>query len=713
MMIRGNWMLVNSHTIPDNFTRLFLKFDNYKVGEMIEVSRDSLTVVTMEDKDITLIHVPSVRPFANLIKYMPTVARGSGLGTLLAPDVSQFQNHELGVCTFAMGTLPYARDAPCLISKPRHPTLDGMCGLPLILECGSNIMFGGIHGAFSSNGDALALLLTQDMFKVCEGSPQAQVPDLGDCPTSDNIHFKAVFNHEMSGSATILGGLPGHRATPKTRVTDSIIKETYLKLGGKDPNFGPPVMKGWRPWRIAALDLTRPVRGFKVSDLDRAVADYLVGLQHLDLSKLEKYNQHVALNGAPGVAYVDGINRQTSSGMPFRVVKTKLLVPLDSTEEYPDAVALTPKVQTRIDRIWDLYSQNKLFHPVFTASLKDEPVSAKKRAIGKTRVFCGAPFDWTIVVRQLFMSHIRLIQHNKIEFECAVGAVAQSIEWSSFYDYITQFGDDCIVAGDYKSYDKRMSPQVILAAFEILISLAAKSGNFDSEDIRAMRCVAFDTAYPMVNYNGTLVQFWGSNPSGHPLTVHINSIVNSLYMRLAYFGLGNTTPFREAVSLLTYGDDNIMGVNKELAPNFDHTLVAKYFSDFDIVYTMADKEAESVPFIPIGEASFLKRKWVWGDEIIAHYAPLEEESIHKMLTCIVSSSSVTVEEQISDILRAANLEYWFYGKTKFEEKRALFCKIIEIHGLEAFFAKDPLASWQDIHNLWLRATQRYKMVQGL
>eukprot|EP00494_Astrolonche_serrata_P033746 UN34015 len=157
----------------------------------------------------------------------------------------------------------------------------------------------------------------------------------------------------------------------------------------------------------------------------------------------------------------------------------------------------------------------------------------------KTRVFTGAPFDWSIVVRKYLLSFVRVMQNERYVFEGAPGTVAQSLEWEEMYDYLTQFGEGRMVAGDYKAFDKKMPPQIILAAFEVIINLCKKSGNYSDLDMNVVKGIAFDTAFPLIEFNGDLMQFYGSNPSGHPLTVIINSLANSLYVRYAY-RLANT-----------------------------------------------------------------------------------------------------------------------------------------------------------------------------
>jgi hypothetical protein len=91
--------------------------------------------------------------------------------------------------------------------------------------------------------------------------------------------------------------------------------------------------------------------------------------------------------------------------------------------------------------------------------------------------------------------------------------------------HVRKFGEDRIIAGDYKSFDGRMSPKFMASAFKILINIARLSGNYDSEDLEIMKGIATEICNPLYDFNGILVQVFGSNPSGHPLTVIINSML--------------------------------------------------------------------------------------------------------------------------------------------------------------------------------------------
>jgi hypothetical protein len=242
-----------------------------------------------------------------------------------------------------------------------------------------------------------------------------------------------------------------------------------------------------------------------------------------------------------------------------------------------------------------------------------------------------------------------------------------------------------------------MPSTVILAAFDIIIAICRQAG-YSEEELLVVQGIAEDTAFPLVDFNGDLIEFFGCNPSGHPLTVIINGLANSLYMRYCYAILspeGNCKNFKRDIKLMTYGDDNIMGVSKDIT-FFTHTSVQKTLASIDIEYTMAEKEAKSVPFINISRASFLKRSWVYDEDVGAYLCPLDHESINKMLCVCVASKTVTPQEQCICIIETALREYFFYGKSTFLKRREMFKEVIEECNLELYVKDSTLPTYSEL-----------------
>jgi hypothetical protein len=586
----------------------------------------------------------------------------------------------------------------------------GDCGSILVITTPRGPVIGGIHVASSkdrvltlkvtSSDVRLALAhfeeehkITPNSFDFVDLNAESAKMELGP------LHKKSIFRSFSGGVADVHGSFIGFRHAPKSRVENTKMHD-FLKDYGYEKHYYAPVMRGSQPWQIAASDMLRPQNKFNSSVMKICIDGFIKDIQskiaYLDLSKhIFKLDDTTTMNGAPGITFIDKMNRATSAGNPWKCPKKRFLMELPPDGELMHPVEFTQEIKDRVEKVITAYESGHLWKPVFCAHLKDEPVDEKKSKTGKTRVFVGAPCDWSFVVRKYYLAFVRVMQLNKFAFEAAPGTTPQSSEWDDIYRFITEFGEDRIVAGDYKAFDKRMSPTVILGAFQIIRHFLMESTNFEEIDFKVIDGLAQDTAYPLIDFNGDLVQFWGSNPSGHPLTVIINSLANSLYMRYAYYSLNpekEVDTFAMNVRLMTYGDDNIMGVSPNV-PWFNHTTISAFLNTMDVTYTMADKEAESVPYIHIKDANFLKRTWRFDKETGFHLGPLALSSIEKSLMVWTRSKEVCWEKQCHSILHNAIREYFFHGKDVFEEKREIFLKLIEHLELTNWFLDQPLPTY--------------------
>lgn len=528
------------------------------------------------------------------------------------------------------------------------------------------------------------------------------------------IHYKSLFRYMERGLCNVYGTLPGFRNKPRSRVCETPLQKQMLEHYSIAVKHGPPQMCGWEPMYNNVKEMVQPCTKFDQGVLDlcvrRFAQDILSGLkrEHGDEWKRDMVflSDRAAVNGLPGVKYVDRLNMMTSMGHPWHTSKKKYLIKAPD-EKYPEGVDFVPEIWERVRQIEACYAKGSRAYPVFTGHLKDEAVTLAKIEAKKTRLFTAAPVDWSIVVRSRLLSFVRLLQKNKILFEAAPGTVAQSIEWSVFRKYLTHFGEDRIVAGDYSKFDKRMAAAFITAAFEIIVTVYEAAG-FSEEELMQIRCIGADTAFPVYNLDGVIVEMFGTNPSGHPLTVIINSLVNSLYMRYAYCILNPVTldceDFKTTVNLLTYGDDNVMGVSLG-APWFYHGAIQAALQDIGVTYTMADKDSETRPYIHIDECSFLKRSWRYEPELDMYTCPLEEESIHKSLTMWVPSKTEDKYRQMVSVIVSANNEYFFYGREVFEREHKFFQDILKIEPFNIYVSDTTLPGWDELIARFRKASE--------
>lgn len=544
------------------------------------------------------------------------------------------------------------------------------------------------------------------MLLDCLSSFTIQV-DCGELPISApgyerviiGVHPKSQIRFIPNGVAEPIGSFSGYRPKNKSKVVRTMIHESMVNRGYND-KYGCPDMT-WKPWDKALRDMVEQNHVHHDSKLrlceDAFVNDLLTGLGD-KIHDLEVYTLDVALNGADGVTFVDSINTSTSAGNPFKKSKKNFMsfTPEGKIDKIDDVIL------DRVNQIEACYSRGQRFHPQFCAHLKDEALPQRKIDSAKTRVFTGGEFAWMLVMRRYFLSHIRLMMNNPFLFEAMPGIVAQSVEWQRLHDHVTKFGSDRLIGGDYGNFDRKMRSAFILSAFNILIRLA-EAANWSEDDLMALRCMSYDTAFPCVDFNGDIINLQ-LNPSGHPLTVVINCLVNSLYMRYAYLLVSGKTldTFQQNVALCTYGDDNLMGVSPD-CPKFTHTRIAVALKCIGVVYTMADKDSESTPYIDINQASFLKRGFVYDPNIGAVVAPLELSSFDKMLTTCVRSDTLAPEAHAICVIETALREYFFHGKEVFLSKFEMFQEVVKENNLEAWVRDSTFPKYGDlVHQFWLR-----------
>ena len=720
LCIRGHIYVTAAHTLfKGRYHLTIIHGSAGSVGlQSIETEMHSSETVEMKSKELVFFRLRCLPPKKNL---MPLIARSSANfiaagryvyrtpeGTLSSVKVVNVSDGGHFVCE--------SMEVDSVWTGRADPETElGQCGMPLIAFTGRGPMICGIHVAGGGPRIAAAKLTVElaqlGLDAYVEPHIEAGVPMLsaqGYQRELTDLHHKSVMAFIPTGKCNVYGSFTGFRPRGRSDVVPTVIRDAVVKRGYPEL-FTAPRMGSWEPWRLAALDMVEPVERMKGDVLTECVeafkADILRELPEKEWSEMYVLDDFTAMNGAPGVKFIDKINRNTSMGNPYKKSKKHFLEPVEGRDEVVDAQMYNEDVQKRIDEMLGLYLEGRRVMPVYCGHEKDEAMKEKKVKAMQNRIFTGAPGDAAHLTRKYLLTLVRVMQRNKFVFECGPGTNPLSTEWQDIRDHICKFGEDRLIAGDYGKFDKTMPPALILAAFDILRWMCERAG-YSPQDLMVVQGIAEDTAFPLVDFNGDLVEFYGSNPSGHPLTVIINGLANSLYMRYCYHELNpehEAHTFRNVVGLITYGDDNAMGVH-ESAPWFNHTAIQELLASVGVRYTMADKEAKSVPYIHIDEVSFLKRTWRWDEDVGAFLAPLEETSISKSLTRIVASRTITPEAQAVEVLKSAHMEYFNYGWDIFHEKDRMIREIMDECDLWPHTAVDRFPSWQEYRDgFWRRS----------
>lgn len=475
-------------------------------------------------------------------------------------------------------------------------------------------------------------------------------------------------NIELFGSCT-------GRVTYYSDVVPSCISNIVSDVCGVANKWGKPKFHLGQAFQASLEHSSHPSHGFEGDLLAKAAEDYakpftkLLG-EHTKLrNDTRPLTRMETVCGIDGKKFVDKMPPNTSIGYPLSGAKRNFLTYPDPDlyEGFNCPAELDEIFWTEFEVAKACYLRGERYYPTFKACLKDEPTLMSK---DKVRVFQAAPVVLQLMIRMYFLPIARIFSLFPAISECAVGVNCMGPDWSELGEYMRHFGDDRILAGDYSKYDLRMPAQVMFAAFRVMIDVAEFCG-YASDDLKIMRGIATDVCYPVMAYNGDLIQHIGSNPSGQNLTVYINSIVNSLLFRCAYYnlkGLGTKENFRDICKLMTYGDD-VKGSVKRGYDTFNHLYVAKFFAEHDMVFTMPDKESTPTPFMKDSTADFLKRKNTFCGKTGYVMGALDEDSIFKSLHANLNSTAVTREQLAADNIDGALREWFNHGEEMYEKRR--------------------------------------------
>jgi hypothetical protein len=591
-------------------------------------------------------------------------------------------------------------------------TIQGSCGTPLLTSHGVIL---GIHVLGGSRNTIGAIKVSRELVEGALRHFHDYGFERGPIPYSEQgaervlgpVHEKSPVMFTESGYANVYGSFRDFRVKHKSSVVPTLLND-FLSQKGYEEKYGPPDM-GYMPEWIKLQDIVNTNMQIPLAELrectDAYIQDALEALPDGALTAMKVFDLHTAVNGQAGVEYCDKLKRNTSAGAPFKKSKRHFLHPVEGPEG-ADWVALDPVIESRVDRIIEAYQNKKMFHPQFCAQKKDEPRKKRRIVTKETRIFTGAEMAWTVVVRMYLLSFVMLVQTHRHAFEAYPGTVAQSLEWEELFHRLTQHGH-LYLDGDYKTFDSTMSAIVMMEAMRVIWTFAKLAGYSDLE-LQVVWGIALDTSFSTVDYFGCLIQLLGMNPSGHALTVVINCIANSIYMRFAWKRLSPgpefpLTSFRKYVALATYGDDNGLNVSYETMW-FNHTAIQAALKEIGIIYTMANKEEESRPFGIITKGSFLKRSWRFDCDIGAWVGPLELESIEKMLMTTMRSKTICDEARDIAIVGSAVREYFFHGRVIFEEKVTLLKEAVVVSGLSMYVEESTFPSFGElVRTFWMNS----------
>lgn len=735
LMIKGNCLVTVSHwwrddELPRMVRLTYLQKNGLTSKVNFLVSRSNVHIDSAHD--LLYMKCPRLHPFRDLTKFLLSNKQGvhvNGPGVMIHyrddQDYTVVEN-PMPRITNSIACPPYKYGdqyydaSTCYSGVVDTPTHGGHCGAPIIVIQGMNKAILGIHCASNGKGCTMSRAVyvedVEEAFKILSCNPISD-NDFDVCFSAETkameitfVHPKCPTHQLKDKELIVIGGNTLPRSSPRTKVGRSPIwQETlnfYRQFGYKRIEHVSPIDCDPRKAIMLAMEKAVENAQFYPEEIDFMVEqmskEFISKFTPDMLARLHPYPLDVAINGVDDIPYIDRLNLKTSGGYGHTGPKLKLFELTNPDEHNAVKYKPIPELEKEVNWILEQYRNGREANPVFKCSFKDEPITIEKAEMSKVRIFSASPTAFSLVARMYLLCIIReFVGHRRLSFEMAIGANAHGMDWEEIYQRVVRHGTDRCFAGDYKNFDKQMPPELIMAAFEVIINIL-KAADWSEEDLLIVRGIATDTAFPTMDLFGTLIQCFGSNPSGHVLTTIINSLVNSLYIRIACKRIldehnisADFSRFSEIVSLVTYGDDNCGSVSAKY-PMITHTTIQDALGKAGIIYTTDDKKSASIGLTDVSNITFLKRRFVLSKDLQRMVAPLVEDSLYKSLTVWTYSSSISKQEQLAAVLESANREYFFYGKERFTVMHNFFCNLAIKHNVVMYLSQGRLLNYEEI-----------------
>jgi len=610
----------------------------------------------------------------------------------------------------------------------------GLCGAPLVAFKPQPSILGLHAGAYEPYFvKCLACHVTPDMLHsaIEELSKEGTVvihAGWSDMPeqlynvpliTSHSIHESSPINFiKDDGDAEVSCACLGqgaHAMKYKSKCKETSIAHNIRDLFGFDKRWGGPHFGQQYVFNVNYMTFAaRASVGLPCEHVSYAYQDYFQqvsrGIPKWSYTDVAPLNNVQNVNGIPGVRFIDALVMTTSVGYPLNKPKTTYILSADANDitfiDYQHPRVLDKMFFEEVERCENLLDNNERIMSVFYASLKDEPTPVEKT---KVRIFQAAPMALSLLVRKYFLPIARIFSCFPFVTECAVGISAESPEWHQWDAHVFRFGDDRVLAGDYSKYDLRMPSQLSSLALKIMIEISRNCNGYTARDRRIMNNLITELTFPIVHMNGDIILLCGSNPSGHNLTVYVNSIVNSMIVRCAFYASmsnrkRNTVPrFGKFVSLSTYGDDLISTVSNKIH-GFCFKQMQQYLFSHGIKFTPPDKsEKKNITFFHKADVDFLKRKTVLIPELFLNVGALATDSIMKSLCCLLvgdEDPETVIQFNVTQALRS----FFYHGRHTFERAKENLTVVADIKGWDVSRLKldRSFQDWVDEHLLKYR-----------
>jgi len=352
----------------------------------------------------------------------------------------------------------------------------------------------------------------------------------------------------------------------------------------------------------------------------------------------------------------------------------------------------TTQVRADVDDLIEAAKTGVVHKVLYRDHQKDEKRDIKtKVALGKTRSFAGAPMHFVIAFRMFFLDFISFMMHNRIENESAVGINAYSSQWHVLARKLQEKGKH-VVAGDFSNFDGSLNADFLYACLDMINAF------YDDGNDRIRACLWENIVHSSHILHDIVYMWTHCQPSGNPATVIINTMYNSLACRYAFVKATGkpASDFNHFVSMISYGDDNILNIAPEIIPLYNQRTMTEAFATFGMTYTDEQKSGEVAEWRLLSDVSFLKRKFRWHELLHKYVAPLSMVSIMEMTNW--NRKSTDLVESTRNGVECALRELYLHSENVFNEWTPKMQKCLLDNGLKPV----ECLSWRSAQDFLIR-----------
>lgn len=585
----------------------------------------------------------------------------------------------------------------------------GACGSLVCLENSQRPII-AMHCA--GQGDGIygvgwGVLMTQE--SIAEMLPQNIVVQCEEVDHSSLEGAKFIFDEECQVEyiGTVPPNLQPH-IPQKTKIEKSLLHTRFgfksmtepTILSPQDPRYThelSPLYYGARKHGIKTKDFTSTmVKRAKEALWTR----WLSGMEPIVVDP-KKLTPEEAVLGFVGNKYYEALSLNTSAGYPWSLGGQTTKDSWIETNWEQRTCVIHPQLLKEIERKEQLRKEGIVPETIFVDTLKDERKRSDKiKKQGATRVFCASPVDYTIALRQSMLHFCAAYMKNRHTQMHAVGIDVHAEEWARLWSRLTKHGYK-FIGLDYSNFGPAFNAVVAQAASELMKRWTLKYvGGVDEIELDALNWECDQSLHLCGN---TLYRQQCGSPSGAAITVIKNTLVNHLYVMVAWEALCRQRVLEEAIDVYdefaencevcAYGDDLVMTVSDKYIDIFNMRTIQEWFAQYGIVSTDASKSGGEVKeWVSKEEITFLKRGWKPHPTRPYQYlSPLDMVSVNDITQWIWKSPDRRMATRVN--CESALLEAHSQGPEVYEVLRE---KINT--GLEKLSIAPITMNWYDVDN---------------